>query len=203
MRVLLPLSIIAGLTACSNTGGLTTASINNDQKVAKKPAIDPACVTLVSKIDSLRKDGITDRVAKAGEGKSKTVPVYRASLARMAELDRANAEYQRRCGTLKPATAAVRPATPPVAATAKTTAKTAAVNTAKTKATTAAKTATTKAVTKAAVKKSTTAVPPVKTIAKADATKAAADAAKAEAQKRAVEEAAKAAEQKTAQSTSN
>lgn len=154
--------VVGALTlgACSNTGGLTTSSIDQ-QKVAKKPAIDPACVSLVSKIDSLRKDGITDRVAKAGTGKSKTVPVYRTSLARMAELDRTNAEYQRRCGTLKPATATAR-ATPVAPAPVAATTKKAATNAATTKTTTATKKAAVKTVakaeTKAAVKKSTAAV---------------------------------------------
>lgn len=116
---LVPAVCLTSATACSNTGGLAgsnvaTSSING-QQAAKKPAIDPACVSLVSKIDSLRKDGITDRVAKAGEGKSKTVSVYRTSLAKMAELDRANADYQRRCGTLKPATATAAVAKPAAA----------------------------------------------------------------------------------------
>lgn len=177
---LLPVLCIGTLTACSNTGGLpgtnlTTSSIDA-QKVAKKPAVDPACVTLVSKIDSLRKDGITDRVAKAGAGKSKTVSVYRASLARMAELDRANADYQRRCGTLKPATASLThtPAPSP--------AKTAAVNTVKKD----TKKAASKVVkTKAAAKVATTAAP-VTTAAKEAAAEAAKKAALEAAKKEAI-----------------
>lgn len=117
--IILSASASLCLTACANDGGLsgsmlTTSSIDA-QKTAKAPAVDPACVSLVSKIDSLRKDGITDRVAKAGEGKSKTVSVYRTSLSKMAELDRANQEYQRKCGNLKPATAtaAVAPVSTP------------------------------------------------------------------------------------------
>ncbi len=191
-KAALPVLCIGALTACSNNGGLlgsslTTSSIDA-QKVAKKPAIDPACVTLVSKIDSLRKDGITDRVAKAGAGKSKTVPVYRTSLARMAELDRANAEYQRRCGTLKPATASVTGTAVPPAVSSAT--KAAATNAAKK---TASKAVKTKAVAKAttavapvkkAATKATTAVAPVKNaaedVAKDAAKKAALDAAKKE-----------------------
>jgi len=191
---LLPALCVGALTACSNTGGLTGTSLTtssiDSQKTAKKPSIDPACVTLVSKIDSLRKDGITDRVAKAGAGKSKTVPVYRTSLARMAELDRANADYQRRCGTLKPATASLSSQITPVA---KVTAvkKTAAVKTVKK---TVAKVVTTKATAKAtATAKAAVAVAPVKTTTTA-ATAAATDAAKkaaVEAAKKAALEAAK------------
>ncbi len=177
---------IGALTACSNTGGfpgtsMTTSSIDT-QKMAKQPSIDPACVTLVSKIDSLRKDGITDRVAKAGAGKSKTVPVYRSSLARMAELDRANADYQRRCGTLKPATASLSSQTRPAAATVSSATKTAAVN--------ATKKAATKVVTTKAAAKATAAVAPIKTAATAAVTEAAKKAA-VEAAKKAALEAAK------------
>ena len=196
LKAIVPVLCIGALTACSNTGGLpgstlTTSSINA-QKTANKPAIDPACVTLVSKIDGLRKDGITDRVAKAGQGKSKTVPVYRTSLARMAELDRANADYQRRCGTLKPATASI-------SSTAVTPAVSAATKTA---ATTTAKKAVTKVVTTKATAKATAAVAvaPVKTTAVTEAAKAAAaDAAKKAALEAAKKEAIKAAANSAAQ----
>ena len=191
----MPVLGLSALTACSSDGSLmgtnlTTSSINNTQ-TAQKPAIDPMCVSLVSKIDSLRKDGITDRVAKAGAGKTKTVPVYRTSLARMAELDRTNALFQQRCSKLKPASsaaAAVAPPPPPPAP------KTAAVTTAK-KA--VVKAATTKTVTKATVATKTPAVTSttttaVKTVAKAAATDAAKAAATDAAKKAATEAAAKA-----------
>lgn len=211
-----PVLCFGALTACSNTGGfpgtsLTTSSINQ-QQAAKKPTVDPVCVTLVSKIDSLRKDGITDRVAKAGAGKSKTVPVYRTSLARMAELDRANAEYQRRCGTLKPATAtaAVQSPTPPVAKTTapkKTVKKTAAASPAKPTAAnnTAAKPkvvtnqATAKAKATAAVAVATPAKPETSAATTEAAKKAAEEAAKKAALEAAKKEAIKAAATSTSQ----
>lgn len=168
-HVLVAAGCVAGMSACSNTGDLpgsilTTSSIDQ-QKTAKAPAIDPTCVSLVSKIDGLRKDGITDRVAKAGAGKSKTVPVYRSSLARMAELDRTNAQYQARCGTLKPTTAGV---VTPTSTSATTAATNAAISTAQRVATNAATTAATNAVSSSA----TSATETVKTIAKAKATDA-------------------------------
>lgn len=168
----LPVLCIFALPACSNTGGLTgssvtTSSINN-QQAANKPAIDPACVTLVSKIDSLRKDGITDRVEKVGAGKSKTVSVYRASLARMAELDRANAEYQLRCGKLKPATARLAPPTP----VAKPATKTAAKKAPAAKKAAVAKSAPTPPA-KPVAKKAPSATTAVKTVATAKATETA------------------------------
>lgn len=182
--VLLPILCIGTLTACSNTGGLTGTSLTtssiDSQQMAKKPAVDPACVTLVSKIDSLRKDGITDRVAKAGTGKSKTVSVYRTSLARMAELDRANADYQQRCGTLKPATASLTTAPAPVVSSAT---KSAAV---KSTAVKTAKKATSKVVTTKAAAKTTATVAPVKDAAKEAAEEAAKKAALEAAKKEAI-----------------
>jgi hypothetical protein len=58
----------------------------------------------------MRSDGVTDRIEAAGKGSSKNVSVNRASLARMAELDRANAEFQTKCSTLPRTAAATAPA---------------------------------------------------------------------------------------------
>lgn len=82
-------------------GGVTTAA------VPEKPKVDPACVSLAAQIEGLRKEGVTDRVEAAAKGKSSTVSVKRASLAKMAELDKANAQFQSKCSTLAaPAAAA-------------------------------------------------------------------------------------------------
>jgi hypothetical protein len=124
------------LAGCSsNSGGffnsLTTQSIpasTTGTTVAAVPKIDPACYSLAQRIDTLRKDGLTERLEKAGTGKTANVSVKRASLQQAAELDRANAEFQAKCSTLGPrpmqASAQVTPAgtaTPP-ASQAKTTA---------------------------------------------------------------------------------
>lgn len=129
----------AGLVAgCSSDGGLmgsslTTSSVDGAKVAAAAPKADPACVALTAKIDALRKDGVTERVEKASAGKTTTVSVKRESLAKIAELDRANADYQTKCsaaGLAKPmipapAAAAAVPAAPataaakPAAATAK------------------------------------------------------------------------------------
>lgn len=96
----------ASLAGCAADGGLdlmTTGSIGNqatETAVAKAPAIDPACVELTAKIDQLRKEGTPERLAKVAEGKSKTANVKRDALARMAELDAANQEFQARCSTI-------------------------------------------------------------------------------------------------------
>ena len=116
---LLPASMMAAglLAGCAGDGsfpfgGTSTAAV--DKPVSQRA--DPACVALNSKIDALRKDGVSDRAAQAAAaGKSTTVPVKRASLAQLAELDKANAEFQSKCSTLGPRTAAAAVAAPPAA----------------------------------------------------------------------------------------
>jgi hypothetical protein len=107
------MAVVAGtglLGACSGDGGLlgsnlTTSSLTNSTSTTGTPAqstakIDPACIALVAKIDSLRRDGVTERVEKASVGKSASVTVKRTSLAQITELDKANAEFQSKCSTL-------------------------------------------------------------------------------------------------------
>jgi hypothetical protein len=101
------------LAGCSSSGGglfgsnpLTTQSISTSPTgapaVAAAPKIDPACYSLAQRIETLRRDGLTERLEKAANGKSSTVAVKRTSLAQAAELDRANAEFQAKCSTLGP-----------------------------------------------------------------------------------------------------
>lgn len=101
------------LAGCSSGNGLfgsnalTTQSISTQpggasQTIAAAPKIDPACYSLAQRIETLRADGLTERLEKAGTGSSSTVSVKRTSLAQAAELDRANAEFQAKCSTLGP-----------------------------------------------------------------------------------------------------
>lgn len=123
------------LAGCSsNSGGgffnsLTTQSIATSPTgtpVAAVPKVDPACYSLAQRIDTLRKDGLTERLEKAATGKTANVSVKRASLQQAAELDKANAEFQAKCSTLGPrpmqASAQVTPAATatPTASQAKT-----------------------------------------------------------------------------------
>jgi hypothetical protein len=95
------------LAGCSSSGGLfsgnplTTQSISTSAgstpAVAAAPKVDPACYSIAQRIETLRKDGLTERLEKAAAGKSSTVSVKRASLAQAAELDKANAEFQAKC----------------------------------------------------------------------------------------------------------
>jgi hypothetical protein len=105
----------------SNAGAATaTASI---PEVAK---VDPACATLVSQIDGLKKDGVADKVAQAAAKKYK---MSAADLGKADQLNKANGEFQSKCAVgpkpsqtaavSAPAMAAVTQAAP-VSAAAKT-----------------------------------------------------------------------------------
>lgn len=114
-RILTILSMmtVAALGAgCSADGGTTLATASvAPEKVATAPKIDPICVSLASQIDGLRKEGTVERLEQAAAGKSASVQVKRASLAKQAELNKANADFQAKCGPKIPAaqTAQVAP----------------------------------------------------------------------------------------------
>lgn len=104
------------LGACANdTGFFSESASQPTAALPPKPRIDPACQSLAARIDTLRRDGVVDRAEAVSKGKGTSVKVKRASLAQLAELDKANAEFQARCSTV-PRTATVAPA--PVAAPA-------------------------------------------------------------------------------------
>lgn len=82
---------------------LSTASVTPPPaKVAMVPKIDPACVALASQIDILRKDGAVERLEKAASGKTASVQVKRTSLVKQAELNKANSDFQIKCGPAIP-----------------------------------------------------------------------------------------------------
>jgi len=119
------LAMTGGLCACSSDGSLvgsslTTSSVASNPVTAQAPAskIDPACASLSARIDALRKEGVSERVEKASVGKTTNVSVKRASLAQMAELDKANAEFQAKCSTLGPRPLPIQAQVAPVATTA-------------------------------------------------------------------------------------
>lgn len=113
------------LAGCSSTSGLfgdntlTTQSIStsptNAQTVAAAPKVDPACYSIAQRIETLRRDGLTERLEKAAAGKSSTVSVKRTSLAQAAELDKANAEFQAKCSAFGPRPAQTAAQVAPVA----------------------------------------------------------------------------------------
>ena len=113
-------------------GSLTTASIEPAAKA--HPVVDPQCVALMSKIDTLRKEGTPERIEKVAAGKSKTAVVKRDALQRITELDKANVEFQSRCSTLTSSQRAAAATPPGPAAASPEAAKQAAVDAAKQKA---------------------------------------------------------------------
>jgi len=116
------LAIAAVAGGCSSDSNFFSTGSLSEPAPVTKVAADPACVTLAAQIDGLRQDGATDRLEKAAEGKTTTVTVQRASLAKQAQLNKANAEFVAKCAPNMPRTAAATaPATiaPAKAAVAK------------------------------------------------------------------------------------
>ena len=114
-------AVLAGAlgAGCANDGNLATAGISPEKMAAQSAAkIDPMCVSLASQIDTLRKEGAVERLEKAAAGKGSSVQVKRASLAKQAELNKANADFQTKCGPKIPAAQTAQ--TAPAAAAAAT-----------------------------------------------------------------------------------
>ncbi|MGQ0457633.1 MAG: hypothetical protein ACT4OU_11285 [Hyphomicrobium sp.] len=122
-RMLALAALSVAISGCSNSSTpLATASVAPEKQVTAAPRVDPACVALASQIDNLRSEGTVDRLEKAAAGKSASVQVKRASLAKQAELNKANADYQAKCGPpmARPQTATLAPTAPPQATPATT-----------------------------------------------------------------------------------
>ena len=98
-------AVLLGACASDGNSPFSTASVV-PAEVAKSPAkakTDPACVTLASQIDRLRKEGTIERLEKVAAGKGDNVQVKRTALAKQAELNKANAEFQAKCAPKIPA----------------------------------------------------------------------------------------------------
>jgi hypothetical protein len=115
ITAILAFGMLAGGCASDGSGLMSTSSVGAD-KVAAAPKADPVCVALTGQIDALRKDGAVDGLEKASIGKSASVKVTRASLAKQAELNKANADFQAKCGPAMPKAQTAQAA--PAAATA-------------------------------------------------------------------------------------
>lgn len=90
-----------GLAGCAgNNAGLTTASVNKPEKRIATPAPNPACLVLSNQIAQARSEGTAGRVHAAAAGKTKVVRIKRESLAKAAELDKLNQEFQAKCSTI-------------------------------------------------------------------------------------------------------
>jgi hypothetical protein len=97
------------LVGCAGEGGLenpfTTGSLGT-QAAAPESKVDPACVSLASRIEALRKEGIADKIEKAAAKKYK---MTQADLTKADQLTKANSDFQFRCSTIMPKSAALAP----------------------------------------------------------------------------------------------
>lgn len=121
-------AFVAGCAADGSEGLFSTAALAPSAPpppaaTAPAPRVDTACLQLAGQIDTIKKDGTIEKLEKVAAGKSTSVQVKRAALAKQAELNRANADYMAKCGPAAGARTAAAPATvtpvAPAAATAK------------------------------------------------------------------------------------
>src|SRR5882762_880968 len=107
------------LVGCAGEGGMenlfTTGSLGTQSAAAQEPKVDPACVSLASRIETLRKEGVAEKIEKAAAKKYK---MTQADLTKADQLTKANADFQFRCSTIMPRSASTSPPPPPSAAPA-------------------------------------------------------------------------------------
>ena len=100
------------LAGCANNGLLGGSNFST-ASVPETPKVDPACVMLTSQIETLRKEGIADKVEKAAAKKYKMMV---ADLVKADQLNKANAEFQLKCSSITPkaamTSASLAPAAP-------------------------------------------------------------------------------------------
>jgi len=110
--------VLAGVTlaGCAGDGSdnlFTTGALGTQQTAAApEPSVDPQCVTLVSRIEALRKEGVADKIEKAAVKKYK---MTHADLTKADQLTKANADFQLRCSTIMPKAASAQVSSTPVA----------------------------------------------------------------------------------------
>lgn len=100
---------------CANDGAnfFTTGALGTSAETTAaappSPKVDPQCVALISRIETLRKEGITEKIEKAAAKKYKMTA---ADAAKADQLNKTNIEFQARCSTIAP-NATTAQATPP------------------------------------------------------------------------------------------
>ena len=121
VRFLIIPAFVAGsalLAGCADTPSLfgNSANLTTGSVTPTAAAPNPACATLTSQIDGLRKEGIADKIEKASLKKYK---MSTAELVKADQLNKANADFQAKCSSYKPAMASMTaPASAPVTAAA-------------------------------------------------------------------------------------
>ncbi len=85
------------LAGCAEGGdNILTGSLTGPTADAKA---DPACVTLASRIETLRKEGIADKIEKAAARRYK---LTKSDLGKADQLTKTSAELQARCSSVPP-----------------------------------------------------------------------------------------------------
>ena len=100
--------VAVALAGCAGDGSdsiFTTGALGSSE-----PKIDPMCMTLASRIETLRKEGIAEKIEKAAAKKYK---MTQSDLNKADQLTKANADFQLRCSTIMPKSAMAEPAPEP------------------------------------------------------------------------------------------
>lgn len=112
------LASVVGLAGCAGDGSdsfFTTGALGT-QSSGVDPKLDPQCIALATRIESLRKEGVGDKIEKAAAKKYK---MTQSDLTKADQLTKANADFQLRCSAIIPDPIASSPTPPPSAPTAK------------------------------------------------------------------------------------
>ena len=114
-QALLLASLLLAGCAADGSNLFTTGALGTPQQTAAsdEAKVDPVCVSLVTRIETLRKEGVTEKIEKAASTKYK---LTKSDLAKADQLTKANAEFQQRCSTMTPAQMAAAQAAAPAPA---------------------------------------------------------------------------------------
>ena len=99
-RVLALAGVALALAGCAGDGEsiFTTGALGTSAEAK----VDPLCVTLASRIEALRKEGIAEKIEKAAAKKYK---MTQSDLNKADQLTKANADFQLRCAPIMPKSA--------------------------------------------------------------------------------------------------
>jgi hypothetical protein len=93
--------VAVALAGCAGDGSdsiFTTGALGS----MAESKVDPMCVTLATRIETLRKEGIAEKIEKAAAKKYK---MTQSDLNKADQLTKANADFQLRCSTIMPKSA--------------------------------------------------------------------------------------------------
>lgn len=104
--------LLAGCADGSLNSAFNTGSIDPQKQAAAEQADkskQALCNTLMSQIDALNQEGVSDKVSKAASKKYKLKPT---DITKADELNKANTEFQGKCTSYPPRVAATAPIEP-------------------------------------------------------------------------------------------